>query len=134
MSLFPLIALAAAVVAAALSPGRVTELQDKISDQIPGIADKIDLNALVNNAGAVGVIGAVLLLVSGLGWVEALRPAIRKMWFEDEPEARGRQGDGDHQAQGTPERSSASAWRWRCRWARPPSRPASSAGSPTRSA
>jgi membrane protein len=89
LSLFPLIALAAAVVAAALSPGRVTELQDKIADQIPGIADKIDLNALVNNAGAVGAIGAVLLLVSGLGWVEALRPAIRKMWFEDEPKPEG---------------------------------------------
>lgn len=89
LSLFPLLALAAAVVAAALSPGRVQELQDKISDQIPGIADKINLSALVNNAGTVGLIGGVLLLISGLGWVEALRPSIRKMWFADEEKPEG---------------------------------------------
>ncbi|MDI2126762.1 YihY/virulence factor BrkB family protein [Yinghuangia seranimata] len=89
LSLFPLLLLAAAVVAAALSPGRVQELQDKISDQIPGIADKINLGALVDNAGAVGVIGGVLLLISGLGWVEALRPSIRRMWFEDETKPEG---------------------------------------------
>ncbi|WTW97057.1 YihY/virulence factor BrkB family protein [Streptomycetaceae bacterium NBC_01309] len=89
LSLFPLLALAAAVVAAALSPGRVQELQDKISDQIPGIADKINLSALVNNAGTVGLIGGVLLLISGLGWVEALRPSIRKMWFAEEEKPEG---------------------------------------------
>ncbi|HSA50246.1 MAG TPA: YihY/virulence factor BrkB family protein, partial [Yinghuangia sp.] len=88
-SLFPLIALAAAVVAAALSPGRVQDLQDKIADEIPGIADKINLSSLVDNAGAVGVVGGVLLLISGLGWVEALRPSIRKMWFEDEAKPEG---------------------------------------------
>jgi membrane protein len=91
-SLFPLIALAAAVVAAALSPGRVQEMQDKIADNIPGIADKIDLSSLANNAGAVGVIGGVVLLFSGLGWVEALRPAIRKMWFADEDKPEGVKG------------------------------------------
>ncbi|NUU23803.1 MAG: YihY/virulence factor BrkB family protein [Streptomycetaceae bacterium] len=91
-SLFPLIALAAAVVAAALSPGRVQELQDKIADNIPGIADKINLSSLADNAGAVGVIGGVVLLFSGLGWVEALRPAIRKMWFADEAKPEGVKG------------------------------------------
>ncbi|UGQ14517.1 YihY/virulence factor BrkB family protein [Yinghuangia sp. ASG 101] len=88
-SLFPLIALAAAVVAAALSPGRVQDLQDKIADEIPGIADKINLSGLVDNAGAVGLVGGVVLLFSGLGWVEAVRKAIRKMWFPDEAQPEG---------------------------------------------
>lgn len=88
-SLFPLLALAAAVVAVALSPSRVQELQDKISDQIPGIADRMNLSTLVDNAGAVGLVGGVLLLISGLGWVEALRPAIRKMWFAEEAKPEG---------------------------------------------
>ncbi|MCF2530013.1 YihY/virulence factor BrkB family protein [Yinghuangia soli] len=89
LSLFPLLALAAAVVAAALSPSRVQEMQDKISENVPGIADRLNLGALADNAGTVGVIGGVLLLISGLGWVEALRPSIRKMWIADEPKPEG---------------------------------------------
>ncbi|GAA4959999.1 YihY/virulence factor BrkB family protein [Yinghuangia aomiensis] len=85
LALFPLIALSAAVVAATLSPGRVQDMQGKISDQIPGIADKVDVNGLVDNAGEVGLVGGLLLLYLGLGWVGALRPAIREMWFGDQP-------------------------------------------------
>ncbi|MFE5331539.1 YihY/virulence factor BrkB family protein [Embleya sp. NPDC056575] len=86
LSLFPLITLAAAVVAAALDPSQVRRMQNKISEQIPGIADKLDLDALVRNAGAVGVIGGALLLVSGTGWVDATRSSIRAIWdVEEEP-------------------------------------------------
>ncbi|MDI2128486.1 YihY/virulence factor BrkB family protein [Yinghuangia seranimata] len=84
LALFPLIALAAAIVAATLSPGRVEELQKNISNQIPGIADRVNVQGLVDNAGEVGFIGGVLLLFLGLGWVGALRPAIREMWFGDQ--------------------------------------------------
>ncbi|MYV98078.1 YihY/virulence factor BrkB family protein, partial [Streptomyces sp. SID3343] len=86
LSLFPLITLAAAVVAAALDASQVRRMQNKISEQIPGIADKLDLDALVRNAGAVGVIGGVLLLMSGTGWVDATRSSIRAIWdVEQEP-------------------------------------------------
>jgi membrane protein len=89
LALFPLIALAAAVVAATLSSGRVRQLQNKISDQIPGIADRVDVDGLVNNAGTVGLVGGLLLLALGLNWVGALRPAIRQMWFGDQPPPEG---------------------------------------------
>ncbi|MFI6983587.1 YihY/virulence factor BrkB family protein [Embleya sp. NPDC050154] len=84
LSLFPLITLAAAVVAAALDPSQVQRMQNKISEQIPGIADKLDLDALVRNAGAVGAIGGAVLLVSGTGWVDATRSSIRALWDMDE--------------------------------------------------
>ncbi|MGC0422570.1 YihY/virulence factor BrkB family protein [Embleya sp. AB8] len=84
LSLFPLITLAAAMVAATLDHSQVRRLQDKISKQIPGIADKLDLDALVRNAGAVGLIGGALLLVSGTGWVEATRSSIRAIWDVNE--------------------------------------------------
>jgi membrane protein len=89
LALFPLTALAAAVVAATLSPSREQQLQRKISDQIPGIADKVDVGALVNHAGEVGVVGALVLLYLGLNLVGALRPAIREIWFGLEPPAEG---------------------------------------------
>jgi membrane protein len=84
LSLFPLLTLAAALIAGLLDRSKVQELKDKISEQIPGVADKLDLDALVDNAGTVGVVGGVLLLVSGTGWIDAVRSAIRAIWGEDE--------------------------------------------------
>lgn len=85
LALFPLTALTAAIVAVTLSPAREQSLQRKISAQIPGIADKVDIKALVNHAGAVGVAGSVVLLYLGLNLVAALRPAIREIWFGFQP-------------------------------------------------
>ncbi|MBS2552332.1 YihY/virulence factor BrkB family protein [Catenulispora sp. NL8] len=89
LALFPLTALAAAVVAATLSPARVQSLQRRIADEIPGIADKVDVHALVSHAGTVGVVGAVVLVYLGLNLVAALRPAIREIWFGFQPPAEG---------------------------------------------
>jgi membrane protein len=89
LALFPLTALAAAIVAATLSPSGVQSLQRKISEQIPGIADKVDIKALVNHAGAVGVVGVIVLLYLGLNLVGALRPAIREIWFGFQPPPAG---------------------------------------------
>ncbi|MGH3345132.1 MAG: YihY/virulence factor BrkB family protein, partial [Carbonactinosporaceae bacterium] len=86
LSVFPLTVLAAAVAAALAGPQQIRQLQAAIEESIPGIADKVPIEPLVRNAGSVGVIGALLLLVSGLGWVDAARGAIRTMWgLEDAP-------------------------------------------------
>src|SRR5690349_18195639 len=62
IALFPLLTVAAAVVAATLGESRQQELQNKIADQVPGISDQLDIHGLVENAGAIGLIaGAVLL-------------------------------------------------------------------------
>ncbi|WP_051731806.1 YihY/virulence factor BrkB family protein [Kitasatospora phosalacinea] len=80
LALFPLLTVALAIALAALSDSRVRQLQDKITEQLPGLADSLDLNAMVANAGTVGLVSGALLLVSGLGWVDTMRGAVRTVW------------------------------------------------------
>jgi membrane protein len=84
LALFPLITLAAAVGAALLSQRQLDELENKVSDQIPGIADQIDIHGLVNNAGTVSLIASVVLLFTGIGWVSSMRDCLRAVWGKDD--------------------------------------------------
>jgi membrane protein len=86
LSLFPLIVLAAAVTGTLLNQSAVEALKEGIAKNLPGIADKIDIDGLIAHAGTIGVISAVSLLFTGLGWVDALRASIRSMHeLDDEP-------------------------------------------------
>ncbi|MFE7930823.1 YihY/virulence factor BrkB family protein [Streptomyces sp. NPDC057456] len=80
VALFPLLTVAAAVAAATLSDSQQQELQDKIADQVPGISDQLDINGLVQNAGAIGLIAGGLLLLTGIGWVGQMRDCLRAVW------------------------------------------------------
>jgi membrane protein len=84
VALFPLITVGAAITAALLSPSQERDLTHKLSQQVPGIADKLDINALVANAGTVGLIGGVLLVFTGAGWVGSLRECLRVVWGKKE--------------------------------------------------
>jgi membrane protein len=80
VALFPLLSLAAAITAATLSEDQQKQVQDKIAEQIPGIADQLNIDGLVENAGTVGVIAGALLLFTGIGWVDATRGCLRAVW------------------------------------------------------
>ncbi|MDX2675590.1 YihY/virulence factor BrkB family protein [Streptomyces sp. NY05-11A] len=80
VALFPLLTVAAAVVAATLGESRQQELQDKIADQVPGISDQLDINSLVQNAGTIGLIAGAALLFTGIGWVGQMRDCLRAVW------------------------------------------------------
>ncbi|MEU5535069.1 YihY/virulence factor BrkB family protein [Streptomyces sp. NPDC020362] len=80
VALFPLLTLAGAIAAATLSPSQQTNLQNKIADQIPGLADQVNIHSLVQNAGTVGLIAGVLLLFTGMGWVAQMRDCLRAVW------------------------------------------------------
>ncbi|MEU2774981.1 YihY/virulence factor BrkB family protein [Streptomyces sp. NPDC007162] len=80
VSLFPLLTVGAAVAAAALSQSQQKDLQSKIADQVPGISDQLDINALVQNAGAVGLIAGAVLLFTGINWVGQMRDCLRAVW------------------------------------------------------
>ncbi|MFF0199182.1 YihY/virulence factor BrkB family protein [Streptomyces sp. NPDC005017] len=80
IALFPLLTVAAAVAAATLSEDQQQELQDKIADQVPGISDELNIGALVDNAGTVGLIAGALLLVTGVSWVGSMRDCLRAVW------------------------------------------------------
>ncbi|MFE0462744.1 YihY/virulence factor BrkB family protein [Kitasatospora sp. NPDC058965] len=80
LALFPLLTVALAIAVSALTPAQVDTLKHKISDQVPGLSDALGLDSLIANAATVGVISGLLLLVSGLGWVDTLRGSIRDVW------------------------------------------------------
>src|SRR5690242_9629746 len=52
VALFPLLSLAAAIAAATLGTEQQHTLQGRIAQQFPGISDQLDINSLVQNAGA----------------------------------------------------------------------------------
>ncbi|MFI2352888.1 YihY/virulence factor BrkB family protein [Streptomyces sp. NPDC019443] len=87
LALFPLITVAAAIGAALLDKEQLKKLEDKISEQVPGISDQLDINSLVANAGTVGLVAGALLLVTGIGWVGSIRECLRAVWeLDDEDE------------------------------------------------
>jgi len=86
LSMFPLIVLAAAVTARLLGPDQVADLKNGLRENLPVIGDKIDIDSLIANAGSIGLISGVLLLLTGLGWIDSLRASIRSMHeLDDQP-------------------------------------------------
>ncbi|WP_077193300.1 YihY/virulence factor BrkB family protein [Streptomyces lydicus] len=86
VALFPLLTVAAAISAALLGPSGVHKLQTKIAEQIPGIAQQLDLASLVDNATTIGLVAGGVLLLTGIGWVESLRDCLRAVWEKDDEE------------------------------------------------
>ncbi|MET4925887.1 YihY/virulence factor BrkB family protein [Streptomyces sp. PSRA5] len=84
LALFPLITVSAAIGASLLSQDQLDRLQRKLTDQVPGISDQLDLHSLVANAGTVGLVAGVLLLFTGIGWVGSMRECLRAVWELDD--------------------------------------------------
>ncbi|MCX3063136.1 YihY/virulence factor BrkB family protein [Streptomyces beihaiensis] len=87
LALFPLLTVAAAIMAGTLSHQQQVDVQHKISEQVPGISSQLDIGALVDNAGTVGIVAGALLLFTGIGWVGSMRECLRVVW--EEPEGQG---------------------------------------------
>ncbi|HEY4571633.1 MAG TPA: YihY/virulence factor BrkB family protein [Kribbella sp.] len=86
LSLFPLIVLAAAIIGPLLGPKAIDTLKEALERNLPGIGDKIDIDALIAHAGTIGLVSAVVLLFTGLGWIDSLRASIRSMHeLDDQP-------------------------------------------------
>ncbi|WP_162606649.1 YihY/virulence factor BrkB family protein [Jiangella asiatica] len=84
VSLFPLLVLAAALVSAIAGESGVETVQEIVDDNLPGL--QLDVSDFHERAGTIGVIGAGILLFTGLGWVDAVRAAVRSMWgVDDQP-------------------------------------------------
>lgn len=80
LALFPLLTVAAAVAAGTMGPDQQKKLEQTLSDQVPGISDQLDIGALVDNAGTIGLIAGALLLFTGIGWVGSMRQCLRDVW------------------------------------------------------
>ncbi|GAA2624567.1 YhjD/YihY/BrkB family envelope integrity protein [Actinomadura fulvescens] len=85
LSFFPLLALAYALL------GYLVMFSDKARDYfveainslLPGLSDQLQVEQVVSSKAAVGVIGLVGLLFTGLGWVSVLRESLRDIWGND---------------------------------------------------
>lgn len=84
LAIFPLITVGAAIGAALLSQDQLDKLQNKLTDQVPGISDQLNLHTLVDNAGTVGLVAGALLLFTGIGWVGSMRECLRAVWELDD--------------------------------------------------
>lgn len=80
VALFPLLTVVAAVAAATLSKEQQNKLEDKIAEQVPGIADQLNIDGLVQNAGTIGLIAGAALLFTGIGWAGSMRECLRAVW------------------------------------------------------
>ncbi|MET9373150.1 YihY/virulence factor BrkB family protein [Streptomyces sp. NPDC002992] len=87
LALFPLITVAAAAGAALLSKEQLDTIEAKISEQVPGISEQLNIGGLVDNAGTIGLVAGALLLFTGIGWIGSLRDCLRAVWgIDDEDE------------------------------------------------
>jgi membrane protein len=84
LSLFPLLAVAVAITAAVLGDLGTEQLRERIATSVPGIADRLPLDGIVNNAATIGVISGLLLIWTGLSWVNVARGSLRTIWAVDD--------------------------------------------------
>lgn len=80
VALFPLLTVGAAIGAAVLSPAELHTLEHRLAQQVPGLSQRLDIAGLQANAGTVGLIGGVLLFLTGAGWVAQTRGCLRAVW------------------------------------------------------
>src|SRR3954468_12605640 len=85
LSFFPLVALAFSVAGFVVDayPDAQQKLTEQINNFLPGLADKLDVASIGNAKVATGIVGIAGLLFAGLGWIDALREAVRAIWHHN---------------------------------------------------
>jgi membrane protein len=87
LSLVPLLMIAFAVAGYVLffNPPLLDELQTAITENVPpGLNDMIEeiVRQAINQRGAVGLLGLLAALYSGIGWMSNLREALSEQWAQ----------------------------------------------------
>jgi membrane protein len=83
LSLFPILLLAVSLLGYVYGDESTAKVQDALGGILPANAVETIGTTLEEAKGPAGVIGIVGLLFSGLGWIDALREAIRSMWHQN---------------------------------------------------
>jgi len=83
LSLFPILLLAISVLGFAYGNEASSKVTDALSGYLPEQLVKTIGDTLESAKGKAGIIGLVGLLLSGLGWIDGLREAIRSIWHQN---------------------------------------------------
>lgn len=85
LSLFPILLLAVAILGYVYDgPGEAQrKVQSALGSYLPGPTRDTIVMVLTNAKKSAGILGVVGLLLSGLGWIDALREAIRSLWHQN---------------------------------------------------
>jgi membrane protein len=83
LSLFPILLIAVYFTSKALGSDAGAEITDGLGPYLGDPTAKAIGEVVQENAGKAGLIGLGGTLLSGLGWIEALREAIRSMWHQN---------------------------------------------------
>lgn len=87
LSFFPLVVLAFSIFGFVLVDNAELEeeVNKAISDQLPGLADQLDLQRIADSRASAGIIALIGLAYAGLGAVDALRGSLREMYMTTSP-------------------------------------------------
>ena len=83
LSLFPILLIAVYVTRQVLGDDAGRQITDNLGPYLGAAGAKAVAKVVQDSAGKAGVIGLVGTLFSGLGWIDALREAIRTMWHQN---------------------------------------------------
>ena len=83
LSLFPMLLVAIYAVRLINGDNAVADVQAALAGYLPQQLVETIGEVIGDNAGKAGLIGAVGLLLAGLGWINALREAIRTVWHQN---------------------------------------------------
>ncbi|HVM26539.1 MAG TPA: YihY/virulence factor BrkB family protein [Mycobacteriales bacterium] len=86
LSFFPLLVLSVSLLALFLGDDAVDTVIGAVDDFSPGLAGQLELDTLLRDnqrAGLAGLLSLAGLLFSGLGWIDALREAVRTVWHQN---------------------------------------------------
>lgn len=82
LSLIPILMVAFGATAIVLrgNQGALDTLKEKVTEQIPGDQMNDIIDGAVKSGTAIGIIGLVLALYSGIGWITNIREAVQAQW------------------------------------------------------
>ena len=86
LSFFPLLVISASLLALAVDDAAIPTVIRTVDDYAPGLAEQLQLRKILEDnatASLAGLAGLAGLLYSGLGWVDALREALRTIWHQN---------------------------------------------------
>jgi membrane protein len=92
LSFFPLLAVSFSVLGwvVVVYPDARAEVEQVLAENLPGLvgsgSGKIDIETIANAKAGVGLLGLAGLLYAGLGWLDALREAMRQVYGLDPAE------------------------------------------------